>query len=129
MQRLLFHAQPDPWAVGPFVSLAETQPGAGLPGAVPGAAFILPGAVALRISTEEVSALASRTAAKHLGAYVSALPPQNEDTLASDWTKLLERGFTELCVYHFGLLSHKRYAAVCKAVEEVRRSHPIHTGR
>lgn len=74
MNRLLFHAQPDPWAVGPFVSMASTQAGASLPGAVSDATFILPGTVALRMSPEEVSILALATGAPALGAYVNASP-------------------------------------------------------
>lgn len=124
INRLVFHAQPDPWAVGPFVSLASTHPGAGLPGGVSGATYILPGVSARRMTREEVSKLVSATGAPALGAYVNALPPQNAEALADDWRQLQNRGFNELCIYHFGLLSRNRLASVCDAVAAIRLRSP-----
>ncbi|WP_426225821.1 hypothetical protein [Pseudarthrobacter sp. DSP2-3-2b1] len=120
IQRLGFHAQPDPWAVGPFASMAMTRPGRGLTGAVSAATFILPGHAALQMPPEEISTLASAAHAGALGAYVSALPPHNAAALEADWRQLRDRGFDELCIYHFGLLSSRRLSAVSHAVAALK---------
>lgn len=127
MNRLIFHAQPDPWAVGPFVSLGATSQGRGLPGAVSDAIFFLPGAVARTLGPDEVSSLAATTGASALGAYVSALPPENINDLPRDWKKLRNDGFDELCIYHFGLMSRNRLIAVGEAVASLTMPAPPNT--
>lgn len=120
--RLVFHGQPGPWEVGPFVSLASSRPGGGLPGAVTGATFMLPGTLALRMPPEEVAMLASATGAPALGAFVNALPPQDAESIADDWLRLQQGGFDELCIYHFGLLSRDRLRAVGQAVAALKHA-------
>jgi hypothetical protein len=57
-----------------------------------------------------------------VGAYVLALPPKASDggTLAREWGTLASAGAGELHVYHLGLASNRRLAALSEAVNIVR---------
>ncbi|ROP49132.1 hypothetical protein EDF44_2585 [Rathayibacter sp. PhB185] len=112
--RLSFHAQCEEWAVGPFAALLD-QPGRA---AAAADAFVLPGGVAAGGEREYARARAEAGSAA-LGVYVSALPPAVPDELATRWAGLVDLGYDELCIYHLGLVSRRRFDAVVAAVRQL----------
>jgi uncharacterized protein (DUF849 family) len=63
-----------------------------------------------------------RLGCERIGAYVTALPPvpADADTLAMHWQSLLAAGATDLHIYHAGLASDRRLAAVRTALASLR---------
>jgi hypothetical protein len=82
-------------------------------------AYLLPASVLMGLNAahyNDIRVLAGRAS---LGAYVSAMPPAHPASLAAEWSALVEQGVDELCVYHFGLLSAERSAAVAAAIDAI----------
>ncbi|MEV2265258.1 hypothetical protein [Nonomuraea africana] len=105
------HANPDPWAAGPFATLPDADP-------------TLDGLVGMCWGSHEeatsnltrLSALASP--GQRLGAYVLFLPPKpaDEARLAESFTAYTKAGADELHLYHVGLASPSRLNALTKAL-------------
>jgi len=105
-KKVRFHAQPDPWATGPFAALWDT------PGVAD--ALILP---ADHLSARE--RLRAPQNGERLGAYLSVLPPENPEGFATLWASRL-RGVDDLYLYHLGLASAQRVDAGAAVIDAVR---------
>ncbi len=108
---IALHANPDPWAAGAFSAL-------------PAGDASLDTVVAMCWGgvDEAVAALrrlsATATAGQRIGAYALCLPPQPADAarLAESFTAYTEAGADELHLYHAGLASPQRLAALTEAL-------------
>ncbi|RRO19963.1 hypothetical protein EIL87_03005 [Saccharopolyspora rhizosphaerae] len=109
-RRVLLHGSADVWATG------------ALPGLTPSAASEVDGVVLPCWSStgpEEVAA-AGATAAREVGAYVTAVGPQAGD-LADHVRRLRAAGASELHLYHLGLAGPARLPLLREAADEARR--------
>ncbi|MEU7899359.1 hypothetical protein AB0B45_41735 [Nonomuraea sp. NPDC049152] len=105
------HANPDPWAAGPFATLHAGDPS-------------FDGLVAMCWGTqEEATANLERLSAdlaegQRLGAYALFLPPKPTDAgeLAASFSAYAKAGADELHLYHVGLASAARLAALTEAI-------------
>jgi hypothetical protein len=114
--RIAAHATADPWGTGPFATVAG-----GVDADVdvltltcwPGVDASLPAIRALRAETDV------RTAA-----YVLALPPKpaDGDELLKEWLAYAEAGVQEFHLYHAGLASPSRLAALRHAITSLRQT-------
>jgi hypothetical protein len=104
-RRLLFHAQADRWATGPFAALLET-PGAD--------GFVLP-VTDLALDGGSRPAM---PAGVRVGGYVPVLPPVAPEAVPG-WADRL-RDLDDLYLYHLGLLSQRRLDAVAALTAELR---------
>ncbi|MBE1877628.1 hypothetical protein [Myceligenerans pegani] len=105
--RVVAHAQPDPWATGPFAALFEdAHLFDGI--VVPGDLVTAGGATA--------ADLRAAVPAAEVGGYFVALPPTTPAAVADTWPRAIA-GLDAAYLYHLGLLSAERLTAVGTAVE------------
>ncbi len=109
------HANPDPWAAGPFATLHAGDPS-------------LDGLVAMCWGTpEEATSNLERLSAnlaegQRLGAYALFLPPKPAaaEDLAASFAAFTKAGADELHLYHVGLASPARMSALSEALRLAR---------
>ncbi|NHI16543.1 hypothetical protein [Microbacterium excoecariae] len=102
---LAFHAQPDPWATGPFAAPEGILEHAD--------EVVLPGHDALR-GPGAVAALRARGFAGPVSGYLNALPPATTAAIADAWPRATH--LDGIYVYHAGLVSDARLDAVATAL-------------
>ncbi|GIH26535.1 hypothetical protein Aph01nite_48450 [Acrocarpospora phusangensis] len=105
------HASADPWATGSFSPLTDSTSGRGLGGVV----------ALCWGSDEEATANVAQLVepGRRLGAYTTILPPKAvcPESLGRTFRALGEAGADELHVYHLGLASPGRLAALAGALK------------
>ncbi|MFG1943511.1 hypothetical protein [Nonomuraea sp. NPDC048826] len=108
---ITLHANPDPWATGPFAALPTGDPGADV---LVGNCWGDPSTDAARLT--RLADLC--TPGQRVGAYVLALPPRPADaeSLAELLTIYAKAGASEFHLYHAGLASPQRLAAMTRAL-------------
>lgn len=111
---ITLHANPDPWAASSFAALPEGEPGA----------EVLVGNCWGEVESDcaRLSRLAElATPGQRVGAYVLALPPRTADAkeLAAMMRAYREAGADELHLYHAGLASPQRLAAMAEALRHL----------
>ncbi|MEU8248591.1 hypothetical protein [Nonomuraea sp. NPDC048916] len=108
---ITLHADPDPWATGAFAALPAGEPGADV---LVGNCWGDPASDAARLSL--LSALCGP--GQRVGAYVLALPPRPADPVAlADLLRTYAKaGAAEFHLYHAGLASPPRLAAIAEAL-------------
>ncbi|SPL97222.1 unnamed protein product [[Actinomadura] parvosata subsp. kistnae] len=108
---ITLHANPDPWATGAFAPLPDGEPQAD---ALVANCWGDPITDATRLA--HLKNLATRD--QRIGAYVLALPPRPADpeVLADQLRTYAKAGATEFHLYHAGLASPHRLAALAKAL-------------
>lgn len=111
------HASADPWATGPFATIAGDDVPPPVDALVASAWTSADQGAAALTALRPLAAPATR-----LAAYVPALPPRPADpeALAAEWTTCLAAGADELHLYHAGLASQARLAAIRTALDAVR---------
>jgi len=111
------HASADPWATGPFATIADAAAPPPVDTLVASAWTSADQGVA---NLTALRPLASPTT--RLAAYVPALPPRPADpsVLAAEWSACLAAGADELHLYHAGLASPARLTAIRTALDAVR---------
>lgn len=109
---ITLHANPDPWATGPFAALPDGEPRADV---LVGNCWGDPTADAARLA--RLGELC--TTGQRVGAYVLALPPRPADAgaLADLLATYAKAGASEFHLYHAGLAGSPRLAAMRKALE------------
>jgi hypothetical protein len=113
--RVIVHANSDPWATGPFATVAP-EVGADVDVLV---AMAWPGPAA---SAPNIRALRKIAPDTRIAGYVLALPPKpasGADMLA-EMRALAEEGVEEFHLYHAGLASGERLTAIREAVSALR---------
>jgi hypothetical protein len=108
---ITLHANPDPWATGAFAPLPEGEPGAEV---LVANCWGDPATDATRLARlKELS-----TSNQRVGAYVLALPPRPADAevLADQLRTYAKAGASEFHLYHAGLASPQRLAALTTAL-------------
>nr|CEL14744.1 conserved hypothetical alanine-rich protein [Kibdelosporangium sp. MJ126-NF4] len=118
--RVIVHANSDPWATGPFATVAPdlgVEVDALVAMAWPGPAASAPNIRALR-------AIAPDT---RIAGYVLALPPKPADgsAMLAEMRALAEEGVEEFHLYHAGLASGTRLNAVREAIAALRATRPV----
>jgi hypothetical protein len=111
--RISAHAGLDPWATSSFSHLG--------PGVLPLDAVVLSDATVTALSPSSITTLRAEGGASVAG-YVSALAPVAAESFVARWGALVESGVDELVVYHGGLISARRAAAVAAALDHVSRA-------
>ncbi|MFI0775878.1 hypothetical protein [Streptomyces sp. NPDC021212] len=109
---LTLHASADPWATGPFATIADAA-------APPVDTLVASAWTDADQGAANLAALRPLAApTTRLAAYVPALPPRPADpsVLAAEWTTCLAAGADELHLYHAGLASPARLTAVRTAL-------------
>ena len=108
---ITLHANPDPWATGPFAALPDGEPAADV---LVGNCWGNPSTDAARLS--QLAEL--RTPGQRVGAYVLALPPRPADAtaLADQITTYVKAGASEIHLYHGGLAGPPRLAIMPEAL-------------
>jgi hypothetical protein len=108
---ITLHANPDPWATGAFAPLPSGEPGADV---LVANCWGDPSTDAARLA--RLSELAGP--GQRVGAYVLALPPRPADAalLADQLRTYAKAGATEFHLYHAGLASPDRLAALSTAL-------------
>ncbi|MDA0633839.1 hypothetical protein OUY22_10450 [Nonomuraea sp. MCN248] len=106
------HANPDPWATGPFAALPVGEPDADV---LVGNCWGDPATDAARLT--RLADLC--TAGQRVGAYVLTLPPRPADPAAQAELLALyaKAGASEFHLYHAGLAGPRRLAAMRQALE------------
>ncbi|UBU15606.1 hypothetical protein [Nonomuraea gerenzanensis] len=112
---ITLHANPDPWATGAFAPLPSGEPAADV---LVANCWGDPATDATRLA--RLKDLATPT--QRVGAYVLALPPRPADpeALADQLRTYAKAGASEFHLYHAGLASPQRLAALAEAL----RLHP-----
>ena len=108
---ITLHANPDPWAAGSFAALPAGEPGADV---LVGNCWGEPASDAARLTQlAELSRPGQR-----IGAYVLALPPRRADAqaMADQLSTYAKAGASEFHLYHAGLASPHRLAAMTEAL-------------
>ncbi|WP_052260006.1 hypothetical protein [Pseudarthrobacter phenanthrenivorans] len=118
--RVSIHTTPDPWSTGPFVPF-EAVGRSHFRRHLRDVTAVVPCWGGAHEAAGTVEAMAGAYDVR-VGAYVLALPPKASDggTLAREWGTLAGAGAGELHVYHLGLASNRRLAALSEAVNIVR---------
>jgi hypothetical protein len=113
VQEISLHAAVSDWDTGPAVAVDSVADGID--------SYIIPAWELTDAGVGRVESL-RRLGCERIGAYVTALPPVPADaeTLATHWRSLLAAGATELHIYHAGLASDRRLAAVRTALASLR---------
>ncbi|MEU6712611.1 hypothetical protein ABZ897_14115 [Nonomuraea sp. NPDC046802] len=108
---ITLHANPDPWAAGAFAALPAGEPEADV---LVANCWGDPATDATRLT--QLADLT--TPGQRVGAYVLALPPRPADatTLADHLRTYAKAGATEFHLYHAGLASPQRLAALTQAL-------------
>jgi hypothetical protein len=108
---IALHADPDPWATGPFAALPEGEQAADV---LVGACWGDPVTDAARLT--RLRELCGP--GQQVGAYVLALPPRPADAqaLAELLGTYVRAGASQIHLYHAGLASPKRLAAMTDAL-------------
>ncbi|GAA2205860.1 hypothetical protein GCM10009850_013180 [Nonomuraea monospora] len=108
---ITLHANPDPWATGAFAPLPSGEPGADV---LVANCWGDPATDAARLARLKELA----TPDQRVGAYVLALPPRpaDPDVLADQLRTYTKAGASEFHLYHAGLASPHRLAALAKAL-------------
>ncbi|WP_219471879.1 hypothetical protein [Nonomuraea rhizosphaerae] len=108
---ITLHANPDPWAASSFATLPTGEPGADV---LVGNCWGDSASDAARLS--KLSELCHP--GQRVGAYVLALPPRPADgeALAEQLRTYAKAGATEFHLYHAGLASPRRLAAMAEAL-------------
>jgi hypothetical protein len=112
---ITLHANPDPWAASSFAALPDGEPAADV---LVGNCWGDPASDAARLTRlGELCAPGQR-----VGAYVLALPPRPADgqALADQLSTYAKAGATEFHLYHAGLASPRRLAAMAEALRLTR---------
>jgi len=117
--RVSLHASPDPWNTGPFLPM-EALRRSRLWRQRGDVTAVVPSWGSPRDGALAVEAMAG--AGVRAGAYVLALPPKESDggVLSREWGRLHAAGADELHVYHLGLASTRRLAAISQALANLR---------
>ncbi|MGI5269922.1 hypothetical protein ACQEUU_12290 [Nonomuraea sp. CA-218870] len=110
---ITLHANPDPWATGPFAALPTGEPSADV---LVGNCWGDPATDAARLT--RLADLC--TAGQRVGAYVLALPPRPADpaALAELLALYAKAGASEFHLYHAGLAGPRRLSAMRQALEQ-----------
>ncbi|PPF68579.1 hypothetical protein C5E16_06870 [Clavibacter michiganensis] len=103
--RVVVHADPDPWATGPFAALLDDVD------LVDG--VILADAVVH--DPDAVRALRSRLPGTRLGGWMWAMPPATAAGIRAGWPRAIA-GIDDAYAYHLGLVGPERLAAVGDAL-------------
>lgn len=113
--RVIVHANSDPWATGPFATVAP-ELGVDVDALV---AMAWPGPAA---SAPNIQALRKIAPDTRIAGYVLALPPKPIDgqAMLAEMRALAEEGVEEFHLYHAGLASKARLDAVREAVNALR---------
>ncbi|MEV6414673.1 hypothetical protein [Kribbella sp. NPDC051718] len=113
VREISLHAAVCDWDTGPAVAVDSVADGID--------SYIAPAWELTGAGVDRVEAL-RRLGCERVGAYVTALPPvpPDADTLAAHWQSLLAAGATDLHIYHAGLASDRRLAAVRTALASLR---------
>jgi hypothetical protein len=112
---ITLHANPDPWAASSFAALPAGEPGAEV---LVGNCWGDPTSDAARLARlGELCGPGQR-----VGAYVLALPPRPADgqALAEQLRTYAKAGATDFHLYHAGLASPRRLAAMAEALRLIR---------
>ncbi|MGW6494385.1 hypothetical protein [Nonomuraea angiospora] len=110
---ITLHANPNPWAAGAFAPLPSGEPGADV---LVANCWGDPATDAARLAQlKDLS-----TPGQRIGAYVLALPPRPADAtvLADQLRTYAKAGATEFHLYHAGLASPQRLAAITEALRQ-----------
>jgi hypothetical protein len=110
---ITLHANPNPWAAGAFAPLPSGEPGADV---LVANCWGDPATDATRLAQlKDLS-----TPGQRIGAYVLALPPRPADAtvLADQLRTYAKAGATEFHLYHAGLASPQRLAAITEALRQ-----------
>ncbi|MFI7125459.1 hypothetical protein ACIBQ1_07165 [Nonomuraea sp. NPDC050153] len=110
---ITLHANPNPWAAGAFAPLPSGEPGADV---LVANCWGDPATDATRLAQlKDLS-----TPGQRIGAYVLALPPRPADpaVLADQLRTYAKAGATEFHLYHAGLASPQRLAAITEALRQ-----------
>jgi len=112
VREISMHTATDPWATGPAAAVDSVAEGIH--------SLIVPAWELTDAGVQRVDDL-RRLGASRIGAYITALPPvpAHADTLATHWRSLLAAGATDLHIYHAGLASDRRLAALRTAIASV----------
>jgi hypothetical protein len=117
--RIVLHASADPWATGPFATVAAGVDDVDvLTGTCwPGPERSIPGLRALRERAGKSTRLAG---------YLLALPPRpaGGDALLAEMRRYAAQGVAEFHLYHAGLASSARLAAIREAVAGLAAARP-----
>jgi hypothetical protein len=121
VSRIAVDADPDLWATGPFLpaqALARTADSNSFVSVLQGWGSVEGGIGKLDAARQAVPG------AGPYGAYVLTLPPKeaSADQWVQDWRRLGEAGYEELHIYHLGLASDTRRAALTGALRALRMS-------
>ncbi|MGW4792991.1 hypothetical protein ACWEPC_11330 [Nonomuraea sp. NPDC004297] len=108
---ITLHANPDPWATGAFAPLPSGEPDADV---LVANCWGDPATDATRLARLKELA----TPGQRVGAYVLALPPRlaDPDVLADQLRTYAKAGASEFHLYHAGLASPPRLAALARAL-------------
>ncbi|MER5998478.1 hypothetical protein ABT120_07900 [Nonomuraea angiospora] len=110
---ITLHANPNPWAAGAFAPLPSGEPGADV---LVANCWGDPATDAARLAQlKDLS-----TPGQRIGAYVLTLPPRPADAaaLADQLRTYAKAGATEFHLYHAGLASPQRLAAITEALRQ-----------
>ncbi|GAA0924073.1 hypothetical protein GCM10009554_02570 [Kribbella koreensis] len=115
VREISLHASVAAWDTGPAAVVDSVADGID--------SYIAPAWELTDAGSRRVSEL-RRLGCDRVGAYVTALPPVPPDAevLAAHWQSLLAAGATDLHIYHAGLASDRRLAAVRTALASLRPS-------
>lgn len=119
VSRIVVDTDPDPWTSGPFlpVQAMERLPNGG------SVVSVLQGWGCTAESIGKLSSIRETASGTgRYGAYVLTLPPKEASSTqwAQDWQRLCHAGYEELHIYHLGLASDERRAALAEAVRTLR---------
>lgn len=104
---LRYHAQPDPWATGPFAALM-------------GEPLIADGAIAIGDALiRDAAAVRAAVDGAPLGGYFAALPPETPASMLARWPQVM-RALDDVYLYHLGLVSAERLEALTAVISAVR---------
>jgi hypothetical protein len=112
VREISLHAASDLWVTGPAAAVDAVADGIDN--------YIVPAWELTAAGATRVQDL-RRLGASRVSAYVTGLPPvpAQADTLTTHWRSLLAAGANDLHIYHAGLASDGRLAALRTAIAEV----------
>jgi hypothetical protein len=119
VSRIVVDTDPDPWTTGPFLPDQAME-------RVLNRGSVVSVLQSWGSTAESIGKLSSiretASGAGRYGAYVLTLPPKEASPMqwAEDWRRLCDAGYEELHIYHLGLASDERRAALGEAVRTLR---------